>query len=138
MWSKVKTNSTNFSGIKLRYVSMVRIFYVKYTKNVKFLSGCRGPHRPDIPSPSGRKFQFSVHFTKYCTTTKPSPRTSPTNNKPSDLSTPPVGTNHFRTVRHYTFHRYEHCFWNCQGLRPKRKEPQNYLLENQIDILALN
>ena len=30
-------------------------------------------------------------------------------------------------------------FWNCQGLRPKRKEVQNnYLLENQTDILALN
>ena len=29
-------------------------------------------------------------------------------------------------------------FWNCQGLRPKRKELKNYLLENQIDILALN
>ena len=29
-------------------------------------------------------------------------------------------------------------WWNCQGLRPKRKELQNYLLENQIDILALN
>ena len=29
-------------------------------------------------------------------------------------------------------------FWNCQGLRPKRKELQNYILENQIDILALN
>ena len=29
-------------------------------------------------------------------------------------------------------------FWNCQGLRPKRKELQNHLLENQIDILALN
>ena len=29
-------------------------------------------------------------------------------------------------------------FWNCKGLRPKRKELQNYLLENQIDILALN
>ena len=29
-------------------------------------------------------------------------------------------------------------FWNCQGLRPKRKELQNYLLENQIDIPALN
>ena len=29
-------------------------------------------------------------------------------------------------------------FWNCQGLRPKRKELQNYLLENQIYILALN
>ena len=29
-------------------------------------------------------------------------------------------------------------FWNSQGLRPKRKELQNYLLENQIDILALN
>ena len=27
---------------------------------------------------------------------------------------------------------------NCQGLRPKRKELQNYLLENQIGILALN
>ena len=40
--------------------------------------------------------------------------------------------------RHHTFHRYEHCFWNCQGLRPKRKGLQNYLPENQIDILALN
>ena len=29
-------------------------------------------------------------------------------------------------------------FWNCQGLRPKWKELRNYLLENQIDILALN
>ena len=29
-------------------------------------------------------------------------------------------------------------FWICQGLRPKRKDLQNYLLENQIDILALN
>ena len=30
------------------------------------------------------------------------------------------------------------AFWNCQGLRPKWNELQNYLLENQIDILALN
>ena len=29
------------------------------------------------------------------------------------------------------------AFWNCQGLRPKRKKLQNYLPENQIDILAL-
>ena len=29
-------------------------------------------------------------------------------------------------------------FWNSQGLRPKRKELHNYLLENQIDILAPN
>ena len=29
-------------------------------------------------------------------------------------------------------------FWNYQGLRPKQKELQNYLLENQIVILALN
>ena len=29
-------------------------------------------------------------------------------------------------------------FWNCQGLRPERKELHNYLLENQIGILALN
>ena len=29
-------------------------------------------------------------------------------------------------------------FWNCQGLIPKHKKLQNYLLENQIDIPALN
>ena len=29
-------------------------------------------------------------------------------------------------------------FWNCQGLRPKRKELQNYVLQNQIDIPALS
>ena len=29
-------------------------------------------------------------------------------------------------------------FGNCKGLRQKRKKQQNYLLENQIDILALN
>ena len=29
-------------------------------------------------------------------------------------------------------------FLNCQDLRPKQKELQNYLSENQIDILALN
>ena len=29
-------------------------------------------------------------------------------------------------------------FQNCQDLRPKWKELQNYMLENQIDILALN
>ena len=28
--------------------------------------------------------------------------------------------------------------WNFKGLRPKQKELQNYLPENQIDILALN
>ena len=28
--------------------------------------------------------------------------------------------------------------WNCQGLRPKWKVLHNYLLEHQIDILALN
>ena len=30
------------------------------------------------------------------------------------------------------------AFWNCQGLRPKRKKLHNYSPENQIDILALN
>ena len=29
-------------------------------------------------------------------------------------------------------------FWNCQNLRPKRKELQNCLPENQIDILAVH
>ena len=29
-------------------------------------------------------------------------------------------------------------FWNCQGIRPKRKEPELYLKENIIDVIALN
>ena len=29
-------------------------------------------------------------------------------------------------------------FWNCQGIRPKRKELELYIKENEFDILALN
>ena len=29
-------------------------------------------------------------------------------------------------------------FWNCQGIRPKRKELELYLKENNFDIVALN
>ena len=29
-------------------------------------------------------------------------------------------------------------FWNCQGIRSKRKELELYLNENTIDIIALN
>ena len=29
-------------------------------------------------------------------------------------------------------------FWNCQGIRPKRKGLELYLKENVIDIIALN
>ena len=29
-------------------------------------------------------------------------------------------------------------FWNCQGVRSKRKELELYLKENTIDIIALN
>ena len=29
-------------------------------------------------------------------------------------------------------------FWNCQGARPKRKELELYLKENEFDIVALN
>ena len=29
-------------------------------------------------------------------------------------------------------------FWNCQGMRAKRKEQDLYLKENVIDIIALN
>ena len=29
-------------------------------------------------------------------------------------------------------------FWNCQGIRPKRKELEIYLKENIIDVIALN
>ena len=29
-------------------------------------------------------------------------------------------------------------FWNCQGIRSKRKELELYLKENSIDIIALN
>ena len=74
-------------------------------------------------------------------TTKQSPRPSPTHSKPSDWSAcqvPPVGYNHLGRVEIILFIGMNIVFWNCQGLRPKRKELRNYLLENQIDILALN
>ena len=29
-------------------------------------------------------------------------------------------------------------FWNCQGIKPKRKELDLYLKENVIDVIALN
>ena len=29
-------------------------------------------------------------------------------------------------------------FWNCQGIRPKRKELELYLKENEFDIVTLN
>ena len=29
-------------------------------------------------------------------------------------------------------------FWNCQGIKPKRKELELYLKESVIDIIALN
>ena len=29
-------------------------------------------------------------------------------------------------------------FWNCQGIRSKRKELELYLKENSVDIIALN
>ena len=29
-------------------------------------------------------------------------------------------------------------FWNCQGIRPKRKELELYIKENVIDVIALN
>ena len=29
-------------------------------------------------------------------------------------------------------------FWNCQGIRPKRKELELYLKENNFGIVALN
>ena len=29
-------------------------------------------------------------------------------------------------------------FWNCQGIRPKRKELELYQKENVIDVIALN
>ena len=54
---------------------------------------------------------------------------------------------YFDPLRTHKYHKHSPClilfigmnivFWNCQGLRPKRKELENYLLENQIAILAL-
>ena len=37
-----------------------RSFQCKVYQNVKFLTGSRGPHRPDLPSPFRQKFQLSV------------------------------------------------------------------------------
>ena len=53
-------------------------------------------------------------------------------------SLPPVGYNHLGRVEIMLFIGMNIVFWNCQGLIPKLKELHNYLLENQIDILALN
>ena len=44
---------------------MVRFFYVKYIKNVEFLPASKGPHGPDLLSPSGRKFQFQYTLPNY-------------------------------------------------------------------------
>ena len=54
------------------------------------------------------------------------------------VKTPSVGYNYSGRVEIILFIGMNIVFWNCQGLRPKRKELQNYLLENQIDILELN
>ena len=58
---------------------------------------------------------------------------------PRVLVNPTQASINLRTGRNHTYGiGMNIVFWNCQGLRPKRKELQNYLLENQIDILALN
>ena len=44
----------------------------------------------------------------------------------------------FRTGKYHTFHRYEHCFLELSRPQTKTEGTTNYLLENQIDILALN
>ena len=40
--------------------------------------------------------------------------------------------------RNHTFHRYEHCFLELSRPQTKTEGATNYLLEYQIDILALN
>ena len=95
-----------------------------------------GPHRK-----SSSKLSPPQPRQNKTVTTKQSPRPSPTRSKPTDWSScqvPPVGYNHLGRVEIVLFIGMNIGFWNCQGLRPKRKELQNYLLENQIDILALN
>ena len=37
-----------------------------------------------------------------------------------------------------TFMGLNILFWNCQGIRPKRKELELYIKENEFDIVALN
>ena len=36
-------------------------------KTLSFFSGSRGPHGPDLPSPCGRKFYFSLHLVQLVT-----------------------------------------------------------------------
>ena len=94
-----------------------------------------GPHRK-----SSSKLSPPQPRQNKTVTTKQSPRPSPTHSKPSDQSAyqvPPVGYNHLGRVE-IVFHRYEHCFLELSRPQTKWKELQNYLLENQIDILALN
>ena len=42
------------------------------------------------------------------------------------------------TGKNHTFNRYEHCFLELSRPQTKTEGIINYLLENQIDILALN
>ena len=44
----------------------------------------------------------------------------------------------FRTGIHHTFHRYEHCFLELSRPQTKTEGTTKLLLENQIDILAIN
>ena len=43
MWALIRSFTVSQNG--------AIFFYVKYTKNVKFLPGSRGPHGPDLQSP---------------------------------------------------------------------------------------
>ena len=63
---------------------------------------------------------------------------------PSSLKSPTSYIGHLRSQSSMTGIRCQISlglnimFWNCQGIRSKRKELELYLKENSIDIIALN
>ena len=69
MGSKGSIIIAQFSRYKITISQNKRSFSMSnILKNVKFLSSSRGLHRPDLPSPCGRKFQFlSIFVYKVCT-----------------------------------------------------------------------
>ena len=60
MWSKGSIIIAQFSKYKITISQNRRSFLCSAHQNVKFLSGSRGPHGPDLSSPFGRKFHFAL------------------------------------------------------------------------------
>ena len=58
------TESSNFLSINPVKTERTIFSMLSIYQNVKFLTGSRGPHGPDLPSPFARKFQLFSSVSK--------------------------------------------------------------------------